>query len=206
MTRFAQITEITKNMVIIQNKLISEDIFKVQFLCNLKACKGACCWEGDYGAPLEQVEMDTLDKIYEDIKPFLQGTSIQQIEREGKYVYFEEAKEFGTTLLDNGACVYMTFQNGIAKCGIEEAYRAGVTDFKKPISCHLYPIRVSRNETNGFESLEYDEWEICKAACALGEKEQLPMYQFLREAIERKYGTEFYKELEAAGNYLSPSK
>ena len=99
----------------------------------------------------------------------------------------------------------MTFQNGIAKCGIEEAYQAGAIGFKKPVSCHLYPIRVSKNETNGFDLLEYDEWEICKAACALGEKEQLPMYRFLKEALERKYGADFYQELEAAAKYLAPT-
>jgi len=189
-------------MVIIQNKLISEDIFKVQFLCNLSACKGACCWEGDYGAPLEPAEMETLDHIYEDLKPFLQATSINKIEEEGKYVYYDDIKTHGTTLLENGACVYMTFQNGVAKCGIEQAYNEGITDFKKPVSCHLYPIRVAKNETNGFEMLEYDEWEICKAACALGKKEQLPMFRFLKEGLIRKYGAEFYEELEAVSTYL----
>ncbi len=191
-------------MVIIQNKLISEDIFKVQFLCNLNACKGACCWEGDYGAPLTVEEVETLDHIYEDLKPFLQATSIKKIEEAGKYVYYEEIKEQGTTLLENGACVYMTFQNGQAKCGIEEAYNQGITKFKKPISCHLYPIRISKNENNGFDILEYDEWDICKAACTLGAKEQLPMYQFLKEALIRKYGSEFYEEMEGVGNYLLP--
>lgn len=191
-------------MVIIQNKLISEDIFKVQFLCNLNACKGACCWEGDYGAPLTSEEMETLDHIYEDIKPFLQATSIKKIKEDGKYTYYNDIKEHGTTLLENGACVYMTFQNGIAKCGLEEAYNEGITSFKKPISCHLYPIRISRNESNGFEVLEYDHWDICEAACALGKKQELPMYKFLKEALIRKYGMEFYEEMEGVGNYLVP--
>jgi len=189
-------------MVIIQDKLLSDDIFEEQFLCNLKACKGACCWKGEFGAPLEKEELVTLDNIYEDIKPFLNPQSIGHIERAGKYTYFEEMEEFGTSLLPNGSCVYMTFDNGSAKCGIEAAYEAGVIDFKKPMSCHLYPIRVTSNEANGFEALNYDKWEICKAACTLGKKEELPLYRFLKDAIVRKYGAEFYAELEGVGRYL----
>ena len=193
-------------MVIIQDKLISDDIFNTQFLCNLKACKGACCWEGEFGAPLEKEEIETLDKIYEDIKPFLSPAGIHQIEKIGKYTYYDEIEEHGTTLLPNGACVFMTFEKGSAKCGIEAAHNAGITDFKKPISCHLYPIRVSANESVGFEALNYDKWEICNAACQLGEKEQLPLYQFLKDALTRKYGEEFYQEMEGVGDYLNEQK
>lgn len=193
-------------MVIIQDKLISDDIFEVQFLCNLKACKGACCWQGEFGAPLEQEELSTLEHIYEDLKPFLNPLSIQRIEEEGLYTYYTEMEEYGTTLMPNGACVYMTFDNGSAKCGIEAAQKAGVVDFKKPISCHLYPLRVTVNEANGFEALNYDKWEICKAACELGKKEELPLYKFLQEAITRKYGESFFEEMEGVGKYLSRKK
>jgi len=193
-------------MVIIQDKLLSDDIFEEQFLCNLKACKGACCWKGEFGAPLEEEERTTLENIYEDIKPFLNPQGIEQIEEEGLYTYYEEMEEYGTNLLPNGSCVYMTFEKGSAKCGIEAAHEAGIIDFKKPISCHLYPIRVTANESNGFEALNYDKWEICKAACELGKKEELPLYKFLREAIIRKYGEAFYAEMEGVGRYLSKSK
>ena len=193
-------------MIIIQDKLLSDDIFEVQFLCNLNACKGACCWEGEFGATLEAEELDTLDKIYEDIKPFLDPLGIEKIEASGKYRYYEEMEEHGTTLLPSGACVFMTLKDGKAKCGIEAAYEAGITDFKKPISCHLYPIRVSTNEAGTFEALNYDKWDICKAACQLGKKEELPMYRFLKDALVRKYGTAFYEEMENLGRYLEGKK
>lgn len=192
-------------MVIVQDKLISDDIFEEQFICNLKACKGACCWKGDYGAPLEEAELEILDAIYEDLKPFLTEAGKKAIEEKGKYVYYKgkHFEEYGTTLLDNEACAYMVFEHGTAKCGIESAYNAGIVNFKKPISCHLYPIRVDHNPDTAFEALNYDRWDICKAACDLGKKEQVSVYQFLKEAIIRKYGEEFYKEVESVGEYLT---
>ncbi len=195
-------------MIIIEDKLVSDDVFEKQFICNLKACKGACCWEGDYGAPLEAEEKVTLDNIYEDIKSFLSPAGRAVIEREGKYTYYEGKgiNEWGTSLLEDAACAYMTLENGTAKCGIETAYNAGVTEFKKPISCHLYPIRVSSNKRTGFEALNYDKWEICAAACELGEKEQMPVYQFLKEPIIRKYGAEFYEQMEGAAGYLEEER
>lgn len=190
-------------MLIIQDKLISLDVIEEQFLCNLNACKGACCWEGDYGAPLEESEIRTLVEVYEDVKPFLDAKSIQQIEEVGLYSYYKDTKEHGTSLMSDGACVFMTRDKlGIAKCGIEQAYRAGKTDFYKPISCHLYPIRVNKKEDVNFEALNYDRWEICSAACELGKKEQLPVYKFLKEAIIRKYGESFYEELAAAAEHM----
>ena len=189
-------------MVLVQDVIVSEDVLEQQFLCNLNACKGACCWEGDWGAPLSKEEMKILEAIYEDIKPFLDEKGIEVIEEKGHYDFFEIPQDFGTPLLRNGACAYLTFEeNGIAKCGIEKAYEAGATDFKKPISCHLYPIRITENET-GFKAMNYDKWDLCKAACALGKKEQLPVYKFLKEAIIRKYGAAFYEEMEAAAGYL----
>ena len=183
-------------MVIIQDILISDDIFEEQFVCNLNACKGACCWEGDFGAPLEEEELEILEKIYEDVKPFLNGAGKKAIEEKGKYCYYKVPDEHGATLLENGACAYMTFDNGKAKCGIEAAFEAGITSFKKPISCHLYPIRIEKNEATNFEALNYDEWEICTAACNLGKEMQVPVYQFLKEAIIRKYGLAFFEEME----------
>ncbi len=195
-------------MVIIEDKLVSDDVFEKKFICNLKACKGACCWEGDYGAPLEEEELVTLDKIYEDIKPFLSPAGQKVIEEKGKYTFYkaEAANEWGTTLLESAACAYMTLKNGTAQCGIEAAYNAGATDFKKPISCHLYPIRVSSNKETGFEALNYDKWEICSAACELGEKEQVSVYQFLKEPIIRKYGVDFYEQMEGAAGYLEDER
>lgn len=191
-------------MIIIGDKIVQKEVLEEQFLCNLNACKGACCWEGDYGAPLTREEMHTLERVYEDVKPFLSEEGIRVIEEKGVYEYFHGMKDYGTTLLPDGACTFLTKDaDGIAKCGIEQAYRAGATDFYKPISCHLYPIRVEENHSNGFETLEYDRWDICSAACTLGKQHQLPVYRFLKEAIVRKYGEDFYEELDAAAEHLA---
>jgi len=190
-------------MLIVQDKLISNDVLERKFICNLNACKGACCWEGDIGAPLEEEELTVLEKIYDKVSPFLNEKGKKAIEEQGKYTYYKQPQEYGTPLIDNGACAYMTKDElGMAKCGIEQAFLAGEIEFKKPISCHLYPIRVNKDERVLFEALNYDEWDICSAACELGEKEQVPVYQFLKEALIRKYGKDFYEELEAAAQHL----
>lgn len=194
-------------MIIIQDILISDDVIEKQFMCNLNACKGACCWEGDFGAPLEDQEIDILQDNYQKIKPFLTNEGRKAIREKGKYTYFEEPAENGTTLLDNGACAYMTYsKGGIAQCGIETAYKAGAIDFKKPISCHLYPIRVNQDEDAAFEALNYDKWDICSAACQKGKEQQISVYQFVKDAIIRKYGEAFYNELDAAAQYLNQSQ
>jgi hypothetical protein len=189
-------------MIIVQDKLVSDELVEEYFICNLEACKGACCWEGDSGAPLEKNELAELTRIYPAVKPFLSPAGIAAIEKQGTAVWFEEAEEWGTPLLDNGPCAYMTLVDGVAQCGIEQAWKAGATDFRKPISCHLYPIRVARNEELDFEALNYHRWEICSAACALGEKERVPVYRFLREAIIRKFGEAFYEELDGAARFI----
>lgn len=190
-------------MIIVQDKLVSDELVEEHFICNLTACKGACCWEGDSGAPLEAAELPVLDSIFEQVKPFLSPAGIQAIEEQGAYKWFEEAEEWGTPLVQNGPCAYMTLNAaGMAQCGIEQAHRAGVIDFKKPVSCHLYPIRVEKNEDVGFEALNYHRWDICSAACTLGEKERVPVYRFLKDAIIRKYGEAFYEELDAAAGFM----
>lgn len=190
-------------MLIVKDVLVSDEIVEEQFICNLKACKGACCWEGDWGAPLETAELHILEQIYEHVTPYLSEEGKAVIKEDGLFTFYKEPKEYGTPLLKNGACAYMTYDEiGIAKCGIEQAYLAGATDFKKPISCHLYPIRVTENKKTGFESLNYDEWEICSAACQLGKKEQVPVYRFVKEALVRKYGEAFYEELDMIAKYV----
>ncbi|MFT5164825.1 MAG: hypothetical protein ACI8P3_000048 [Saprospiraceae bacterium] len=194
-------------MIIVQDKLVSDDIIAKQFMCNLKACKGACCWEGDFGAPLEDEEIEIIQSNYQKIKPFLTKEGRLAIREKGKYTYFEEPKENGTTLLKNGACAYMTYDNiGIAKCGIESAHKAGAIDFKKPISCHLYPIRINKDDLSNFEALNYDIWDICSAACKKGKEEQMPVYKFAKDALIRKYGEAFYEELDAAAKYLDKAQ
>ncbi len=191
-------------MLFIQEVLVSKDIVQEQFMCQLDACKGACCWEGDFGAPLETAELHILEKIYEHIRPYLTPEGVAVLEKEGLFTYYKENKEYGTPLLSNGACAYMTYdENGIAKCGIEQAYQDGATDFKKPISCHLYPVRISKKPKLGFEALNYDRWDICSAACSLGKDQKMPIYQFVKEAIIRKYGEDFFEELEAAAEFIA---
>jgi len=186
-------------MLMIGNVLISDDVVKEEFHCNLSACKGACCWEGDFGAPLEEEELATLERIYEDIKPFLRPEGRAVIEAQGPYAYYKENEEYGTALLEDGACAFMIFdEKGVAQCGIERAWQAGATNFKKPISCHLYPLRANKHAPTGIEALSYDRWDICSAACSLGQQMRLPVFVFVKEAIVRKYGAAFYDQLEAA--------
>lgn len=190
-------------MVLIHDILISDDVLTADFACNLHACKGACCWEGDFGAPLEEEERATLDLIYSEVCDLLTTEGRAVIEKEGTSVFYPGNGKHGTPLLENGACAFLTFEkNGIARCGIEKAFEEDRIDFKKPISCHLYPVRVEENKESGFVAMNYDRWEICQAACVRGAQEGIPLYAFVREAVERRYGAEFYEEMAAAAEYL----
>ena len=190
-------------MILIDEILISDDILKEYFVCDLTSCKGACCWEGDWGAPLEESEIESLYDLMDKIEPFLPERSREFLKDNEPVTYYKELGKEGTSLHPDGACVFLTYDEmGIARCGIELAFRKGEINFKKPISCHLYPIRVSKNEMTGFEAMNYDRWEICKAACTLGKKEKVPLYRFAREAIIRVYGEDFYDQLVAAAEHL----
>lgn len=190
-------------MFVIQDIVVSEALLQQQFVCHLDKCKGACCWEGDYGAPLEPEEIDTLHELLPEIKTFLSAESIALIDAEGPTDYFAEPGFRGTRLHDNGSCAFLTFDaNGIAKCGIEQAYEAGQIDWKKPVSCHLYPVRVKRIEHMSFEALNYDQWDICSAACTLGHALKVPLYVFVKDALIRKYGEEFWNELDQVARDL----
>lgn len=188
-------------MIIISDKIISDDIVHQKFACDLNACKGACCVEGDYGAPLELAELPILDKIFDKVKPFLTEKGIKAIEKQGKYVQIDHADKYATTLIDNQPCAYYYQDAGIAYCGIEKAWMEDIIDFRKPISCQLYPIRVEK-APNGMEILNYDRWDICGSACANGKKQDIRVYEFLKAPLIRKYGPEFYDELDAAAGHL----
>ena len=190
-------------MLYIEDTLVSLDVIERHFVCNLEACKGACCVEGDFGAPLLEEEKVILKEVYQDIAPYLSPEGKAVIEKRGYYEYTDENQQWSTPLMANGACVYLTYgADGIAKCGIEKAYEDGATTFKKPISCHLYPIRVSHNEITGFEAWNYDQWDICNPACIHGEELQVPIYLFLKEAIIRAKGLAFYEALEDAARHV----
>ena len=183
-------------MIQIDDKIISQDLLEEHFLCDLKACKGACCVEGEYGAPLEDEELSILEKNLPKIKPFLSEEGIETIARKGSFVKGEDG-EWETPLIRGRDCAYVVYDKyKIAKCGIEAAYNAGKIDFKKPISCHLYPIRLTRY--NSFTAVNYHQWHICSPACDLGKTQKLKVFEFLKEAIIRKFGAQWYAKLEAA--------
>lgn len=190
-------------MIAIQDVLISDDIVKKSFICNLDACKGACCWEGDYGAPLTKEEQKIIENIFPQIENELTIEGQNAIKEKGLFQYFEEPEFMGTTLLEDGACAYMRIdEKGQAQCNFERLYNEGKIDFRKPQSCHLYPIRITKNEAVGFEAWNYDQWDICSPACHLGKKEGVAIYQFLKSAIVAYKGIDFYEELDAAAKHL----
>jgi len=180
--------------------IVSEEIIKNDFVCNLSACKGACCIDGDAGAPLDDVEAETLKNIYPKVKPFLREKGIEAIEKQGTHI----KTAFGdleTPLIDGADCAYVIFdEKKTALCGIEEAYNQGKINFKKPSSCHLYPIRVK--EYSEFAAVNYDRWEICDDACSLGKELQVPVYKFVKEALISKFGEDWYMELEKVAKKL----
>jgi len=187
-------------MIQIDDTIISLDVFKEKFLCNLDACKGECCIEGDAGAPLEESEVEQLKKvlpvIWEDLSPEAQAI----IEKQG-VCYKDEDGDLVTSIVNGKDCVFTCYnEKGCCYCAIEKAYRDGKVDFYKPVSCHLYPIRVQNYPE--FKAVNYHRWDVCKAAVLLGQKENLPVYKFLKEPLIRKFGEEWYTELEIAAEEL----
>ncbi len=179
--------------------IVSEDIIEKEFVCNLSVCKGKCCIDGEAGAPLEEEELKLLLDIYPKIKPFLRPEGIAAIENQGLFITNEG--EYETTLINEKECAYAIFdKNNTAKCGIEEAYNQGEINWKKPISCHLYPVRIM--DYSEFSAVNYHKWPICDDACTLGKELQVPVYKFVKEALIRKFGEDWYSELEkVAKNY-----
>ena len=181
-------------MIAIDNALISDSVIEEQFVCDLNKCKGGCCEDGDAGAPLETEELAYLTEFYETIKAYMTPEGIKETEKVGKYIYDQE---FGwvTPTINSKVCAYgYRDQVGIIKCAIEQAYNDDKISWKKPISCHLYPIRVTTKKN--FEALNYHKWHICSPACSLGKELQVPVYKFLKDPLIRKYGAEWYSELE----------
>jgi hypothetical protein len=191
-------------MIKINKTLISEAIIDTEFACNLSACKGECCVAGDAGAPLDEPELDILNSIYPKVKPFLRPEGIKAIEEQGTHVLsdFEEPE---TPLVEGKECAYVNFSDhGTALCGIEMAYRAGEIDFKKPVSCELYPIRVQK--LSELQAVNYDKWEICSDACTLGKSLEIPVYKFAKAALKRKFSEEWYTELEEKVEEIKKNK
>ncbi len=188
-------------MISIDNKLVSDELIEEQFVCDLNKCKGGCCVDGDAGAPLDKDELKYIDEVYDAVKPYLTPEHIVEIEKQGRYVYDQE---FGwvTPAINGGICTYaITDQLGIVKCGIEQAYNDGKIKWKKPISCHLFPVRINLSRNKKTEYVNYEPRPtLCAPACKLGKKLKVPVYQFLKEPLIRKYGEEFYEALDAVAN------
>ena len=191
-------------IVEIGDKLVSTELFEKEFVCNLNACKGICCVKGDDGAPMTMEEVSKLEEGIEDIKPFMTEVGKAQVEAKGVF-YMDQTNEAVTMLNEGKECSFVTKgDDDIYKCTIEQAHKDGKIDFNKPVSCHLYPIRVK--EYRSFTSLNYDKWPICSDACSLGEELGVTVYKFLKDPLIRVYGQKFYEELERVNEELKKSK
>jgi Protein of unknown function (DUF3109) len=185
-------------MIEVGQVILTDDIKDEYFVCDLAKCKGGCCVEGDLGAPLIDEELGILDDIYPAVEPYLNDAGRQAIEKQGKYI-LDDDDEFSTPTINGKECAYAIYDdNGVLKCGIEKAYADGklgsiATGFQKPISCHLYPLRVTKYDQ--FEAVNYDRWHICKDACSNGLNLQVPLYKFLKQPLVRKYGKDWYADL-----------
>ena len=191
-------------MIAIDNILVSDAVIKEQFVCDLSKCKGACCVDGDAGAPLEKEELDKMNEVYEAVLPYLNNESKKELERQGRYVY-DAAYGWVTPTIDSKVCVYgIKDKDGIVKCGIEQAFIDGKIKWKKPISCHLFPVitKNSKHSDNVYVNYEPRE-DNCKAACVLGKKIKVPVYVFLKEALVRKFGNKFYNALKATAEHIN---
>lgn len=181
-------------MIQIDDTLVSLDVIERLFLCDLSHCKGACCIEGDSGAPLEAEEVALLEKalpeIWDDLSP-----EAQAVIRHQGVAYTDADGDLVTSIVNNKDCVFTCYDaDGICQCAIEKAYREGRVRFYKPVSCHLYPVRIKKYDT--FQAVNYHRWEVCKAAELLGKKEKLPVYKFLKAPLIRKFGEAWYQTLE----------
>lgn len=185
-------------MIIIDGILVSKELFTEQFVCDLSKCKGGCCVEGDAGAPLTEEEAYSLERAYDQIKDMLPIEHQEKIMEEGFYTF---ERKFGlvTPTLDSGICAYAYYdKGGIVKCALEKGYKEGKTDVPKPISCHLFPIRV--RQRGNLLSLNYEPRPgLCDAACDLGKSLKIPAYRFLKDSITRRFGEEFYAQMEKIG-------
>ena len=188
----------------IGNKLVSADLLEKRFVCDLNACKGACCVEGDAGAPLKMSEISMLESILDDVKPYMTDEGLKAVEKSGVF-YMDADNDPVTTLMEGGACAFTSFDaDGTAKCGIEQAYYDKKIKWKKPLSCELFPIRIK--EYRKFTAVNYEEIDICKPACACGDQLNVPVYRFLKTPIIRAFGEAFFNELVEAEKALVNAK
>lgn len=183
-------------MLQIDETVVSFDLLDEKFVCDLIHCKGACCIEGDDGAPLLQEEIQIIDNLLPIVWNDLTEKSKNIINKKG-FFYNDRAGEPVTSIVNGAECVFTyTDENGICKCAIEKAFREGKTDFYKPISCHLYPVRLQKYD--GYTAVNYHRWNVCNCARKLGKELKIPIYKFLKEPLIRKFGQEWFNQLEIA--------
>ena len=181
-------------MIAIQNTLVSRDVIDKQFVCDLEKCKGACCIAGVSGAPLDVNELPILDEIYNSVEPYLTARGKEAIARQGRYLVDADGDNVTPLINEVEECAYTIYdEKNIAMCGIEKAYLEGKITWRKPVSCHLYPVRITKFKD--YDAVNYEKWSVCKAACKLGEALQVPVYVFLKDSLTRKYGQAWYDEL-----------
>lgn len=177
----------------IDNVLVSTDIFTEYFCCDLDACKGICCVEGDAGAPVTIDEIagieDAIDTVWDD----LLATAQAVIDKQG-VAYTDRDGDLVTSIVGGKDCVFTCYEKGCCLCALERAWRAGKTAFCKPISCALYPIR-EKKLSNGMVALNYNRWDVCHDAVKKGNELRLPVYRFLRDPLVRRFGEDFYQQL-----------
>ncbi len=187
-------------MIEIDDKIVSVELLREQFLCDITKCKGICCVEGNSGAPLEIEEVEQLEREWESYRPYMPEAGVKAIEQQG-FMVVDEDGDYTTPLVNDAECAYAYTENGITLCAIEKAWLNGESTFRKPISCHLYPIRVIKFKSGGV-GLNYHRWSVCRSACENGAKMKVPVYKSLREAIVRAYGEEFYEALDVAAKSI----
>jgi len=190
-------------MLEIDDKIISTEIFDREFVCDLDQCKGQCCVFGDSGAPLEPEELESIRDQYDHIKPYLTPNGIKAVDEQG-FGVFDSDGDLGTPLIDNQACAYIFYLGDVALCAIEQAFNEGKINFQKPISCHLYPIRLKKYSE--FTAVNFHKWDICKSALKKGKQSQTPVYQFLKQPLVRSFGHDFFEQLEIAHEHLKTTK
>jgi len=179
-------------MIQIKDKIVSFDIFEKNFCCNLNVCKGNCCVAGDSGAPIEPDEQKAIEEALPHIKNYLSKEAIEIINKNG-ISYEDNDGDIVTTLNNGKECVFTVFENGIAFCAIEKCFQDSLCSIQKPVSCHLYPIRLKNYKS--FTAVNFDSWKICSSAITKGNEVNLPVYKFNKTALIRKFGEEWYKEL-----------
>ncbi len=191
-------------MIILGQTLLSDELYDEQFVCDLARCGGGCCVEGDAGAPLLEEETFILAEIAGRVVPFMISDGVDTVNKTGYWVTDDDG-ELTTPLVEGRQCAYVFFdENNVARCAIEKAFEEGLTDFRKPISCHLYPIRITSYPD--YEALNYHRWPLCDCARVKGQKLRVRVYRFLKDSLIRKYGAEWYEELEEYIRYCYPEE